>query len=203
MALETPLSRVWGPDGKPWPCSTRQPGNDSGDTGLPFLSAFPVSKISRAVSRDRAVRSLPLPPAFPVSAFQLVYSLSPGVSLFYMRIIWRHFERVITITRECLGLLNWIYWGFLFFPSLKDSLMGPNQFQTAGVALAGLTRHAPPPSLRQPGGLPGGSGGSGIFPSQAPDFDTLEPHCESCYPCCYPGFKEERREMKWLLFLFL
>lgn len=49
--------------------------------------------------------------------------------------------RVITITRERLGWLNWIYWGGLFFPSLKDPLIGQNQFQTSSVPLAGLTRH--------------------------------------------------------------
>lgn len=100
-------------------------------------------KISRAVSRDRAVRSLPL----LLFLFQLVRSLSPGVSLFYMRIIWRHLERVTTITGVCLGLLNWIYWGGLFFRSLKDPLMGPNQFRTACVALAWLTRHGLSPGL--------------------------------------------------------
>lgn len=45
--------------------------------------------------------------------------------------------------------------GVLFFPSLKDPLIGQNQFQTTSAPLAGLTRRclsqAPPP---KPDGLP-------------------------------------------------
>lgn len=92
-----------------------------GDIGTPcFSEPFLLHRWPAWFSETAAARSLPLPPAF---LLHLVRSLSPGVSLFYTRTTRRHLERAITVSRELLGLRNWIYWGFyLFFPSGTPSL---------------------------------------------------------------------------------
>lgn len=77
--------------------------------------------------------------------------------------------------------------GFLFFPSLKDPLIGQNQFQTVSVPLAGAKQILPPPKSLHvslmvclEGALPGGSGEAGLLPSQTPLFASLSAHY---YPC--------------------
>lgn len=105
VALAMPLSGAE-PEHQP---SGRQ---QHGGAGLPcFRKPFLLHREAERFPETHAARSLPL----PLFLFHLVHSVSLGVSLFHTWIIGRHLERVITITRERLGLLNWIYWGVYFF----------------------------------------------------------------------------------------
>lgn len=116
---------------------SRQP-EWSGDTGPCVSLSLSCRVDNQSGSQRQPLSGVPAPP--PASLVSSRALTLPGSQfIFYMG----HLEalRVMTITGERLGLLNWIYWGVLFFPSLKDPFIGQNQFQTASMALAGLTRH--------------------------------------------------------------
>lgn len=100
-------------------------------------------KISRAVSRGGRCQESAPPSAFPVSAGAL--TLSGWELILYMD----HLEALRESNnnyQRAPGIAKLDLLGGLFFPSLKDPLTGQNQFQTASVALAGLTRHCLSPS---------------------------------------------------------
>lgn len=67
--------------------------------------------LTEQFSETTAIRSQPLPAAF--SASSGAFAVSGCEFILYMGL----FEalRAITISRERLGLLNWIYWEFYFF----------------------------------------------------------------------------------------
>lgn len=94
--------------------------------------------------------------------------------------------------------------GVLFFPSLKDPLIGQNQFQTTSVPPARLTRHrSSPDSPWEPDGPPGGKGETGFLPSQTPHFVNHIPAGGMLNACCSLGLEEERRNEVALFFLLL
>lgn len=145
-------------------------------------------------------QSLPLPPAFTASSGML--TLSGCEFILYMD----HLEPLTESNnnqQRTPGIAKLDLLGVLFFFSLKDPLIGQNQFQTASVPPARLSRHClPPASLREPNGLLGGNGKAGFLPSQTPHFVKviipaggiiLNDHC-------YPSFEEERKRNEVVLF---
>lgn len=131
-----------------WGCLTASPGcAQPGSQGTTVgILGSPVSlSLSRGEDKQSGVQRQSCQESAPPSCFSLCTTLSGCEFVLYAD----HLEalKVITITSVCLGLLNWIYWGVLFFASLKDPLMGPNQFRTAIVTLARLTRRGLSPGL--------------------------------------------------------
>lgn len=92
--------------------------------------------------------------------------------------------------------------GVLFFPSLKDPLIGQNQFQTTSVPPGRLTRHcSSPDSPCEPHGPPGGKGETGFLPSQTPHFVNRVLTGCMLNACCSLGLEEERRNEVTLFLL--
>lgn len=133
--------------------------SSSADIGVPCFS-----KLSCRTDGQ----SLPLPPTFSASSGTL--TLAGCEFILYMD----HLEPLTESNnnqQRAPGIAKLDLLGFLFFPSLKDPLIGQNQFQTASVPRARLSRHClSPASQCEPNGLPGANGEAGCSPSQTPHF---------------------------------